>query len=150
APAQEGRAEAGAPAQAPAAPQPSPQASAASASASVGEAPAPHQPGAAPVGLPHASPSARKVARELGVPLAEVKGSGPKGRITLEDVQGFTKAVMAGSAQTQAQAAKAPAGGGGGGGGAGLDLPPWPKVDFARFGPVERKDLSRIKKISGA
>jgi pyruvate dehydrogenase E2 component (dihydrolipoamide acetyltransferase) len=110
-------------------------------------APAPHHPGAAPVGLPHASPSVRKFARELGVPLAEVKGTGPKGRITQEDVQSFTKAVMAGTASTQAQAAKAPAGGGGG---AGLDLLPWPKVDFTKFGPVERKDLSRIKKISGA
>ncbi len=115
-------------------------------------APAPvaaHNPTVAPTGaLPHASPSVRKFARELGVPLAEVKGSGPKGRITQDDVQGFTKSVMSGAVQTKAQAAKAPAGGGGGG--AGLDLLPWPKVDFAKFGPVERKDLSRIKKISGA
>ncbi|MGP1517439.1 MAG: dihydrolipoyllysine-residue acetyltransferase [Ottowia sp.] len=96
-----------------------------------------------PQGLPHASPSVRKFARELGVPLAEVKGSGPKGRITQEDVQKFTQAVMSGSLQTQAQAARAPAGGG-----AGLDLLPWPKVDFAKFGPVESKPLSRIKKIS--
>ncbi len=106
-----------------------------------------HEP-ATPTGqLPHASPSVRKFARELGVPLAEVKGSGPKGRITLDDVQGFTKAVMAGDARTQAQAAKAPAASGGG---AGMDLLPWPKVDFTKFGPVERKDMSRIKKISGA
>ena len=96
-----------------------------------------------PQGLPHASPSVRKFARELGVPLAEVKGSGPKGRITQEDVQKFTQAVMSGSLQTQAQAARAPAGGS-----AGLDLLPWPKVDFAKFGPVESKPLSRIKKIS--
>ena len=103
------------------------------------------------VGLPHASPSVRKFARELGVPLDEVKGSGPKGRITQEDVQAFTKSVMAGAAQTKAQAAKAPAGGGvGGADGAALGLLPWPKVDFAKFGPIERKDLSRIKKISGA
>ena len=95
------------------------------------------------MGLPHASPSIRKFARELGVPLAEVKGSGPKGRITQHDVQAFTKAVMAGDVRTQAQAAKAPAGGG-----AGLDLLPWPKVDFAKFGPIESKPLSRIKKIS--
>ncbi|ABM95083.1 dihydrolipoyllysine-residue acetyltransferase [Methylibium petroleiphilum] len=95
--------------------------------------------------LPHASPSVRRFARELGVPLAEVKGSGLKGRITLEDVQGFVKGVMSGETRT-AQAAKAPAAGGG----AGLDLLPWPKVDFAKFGAVERKDLSRIKKISGA
>jgi len=111
-----------------------------------------HEPAAqSPTGLPHASPSVRKFARELGVPLAELKGSGPKGRITLEDVQGFTKAVMAGDTRTQAQAAKAPAPAAAGGGtGAGLDLLPWPKVDFAKFGPVERQPLARIKKISGA
>jgi pyruvate dehydrogenase E2 component (dihydrolipoamide acetyltransferase) len=107
-----------------------------------------HDPTTAPQGnLPHASPSVRKFARELGVPLAEVKGSGPKGRITQDDVQAFTKSVMDGSVRTQAQAAKAPASSGGG---AGLDLLPWPKVDFTKFGPVERKDMSRIKKISGA
>ena len=107
-----------------------------------------HNPTIAPTSeLPHASPSVRKFARELGVPLDEVKGNGPKGRITQDDVQDFTKAVMAGSAQTKAQAAKAPAGGGDG---AGLNLLPWPKVDFAKFGPVEYKDRSRIKKISGA
>ena len=107
-----------------------------------------HQPGTPTGGLPHASPSVRKFARELGVPLAEVQGSGPKGRISHEDVQAFTQRVMTGSVQTKAQAAKAPAGGGGTG--VGLDLLPWPKVDFTKFGPVERKDLSRIKKISGA
>ncbi|MBI3101231.1 MAG: dihydrolipoyllysine-residue acetyltransferase [Burkholderiales bacterium] len=107
-----------------------------------------HQPGTPTGGLPHASPSVRKFARELGVPLAEVQGSGPKGRISHEDVQAFTQRVMAGSVQTKAQAAKAPAGGGGTG--VGLDLLPWPKVDFTKFGLVERKDLSRIKKISGA
>ena len=108
-----------------------------------------HQPGSATLGLPHASPSVRKFARELGVPLEEVKGSGPKGRITQDDIQNFTKQVMSGAAQTKAQAAKAPAPAAGGSG-VGLDLLPWPKVDFAKFGPVERKDLSRIKKISGA
>ncbi|MBI5277908.1 MAG: dihydrolipoyllysine-residue acetyltransferase [Burkholderiales bacterium] len=105
-----------------------------------------HEPSAPTGNLPHASPSVRKFARELGVPLEEVKGSGPKGRITQEDVQSFTKAVMSGAAQTKAAAAKAPAGGGG----EALGLIPWPKVDFAKFGPVERKDLGRIKKISGA
>ncbi|GAA6118708.1 dihydrolipoyllysine-residue acetyltransferase [Acidovorax sp. FG27] len=128
------------------APAPAPAAAPAQASAA---APAPHAPGAAPVGLPHASPSVRKFARELGVPLEELKGTGPKGRITQDDVQAFTKQVMAGSVQTKAQAAKAPAGGGGGSG-VGTDLLPWPKVDFAKFGAIERKDLSRIKKISGA
>ncbi|ALV05827.1 dihydrolipoyllysine-residue acetyltransferase [Roseateles depolymerans] len=107
----------------------------------------PHEPTAPKGQLPHASPSIRKLARELGVPLEEVKGSGPKGRITESDVQGFVKAVMAGSVQTVAQKAAAPAGGTGG---AFPGLLPWPKVDFEKFGPVERKDLSRIKKISGA
>jgi pyruvate dehydrogenase E2 component (dihydrolipoamide acetyltransferase) len=106
-----------------------------------------HEPAAGSGQLPHASPSVRKFARELGVPLAEVKGSGPKGRITLDDVQGFTKSVMTGDTRTQAQAAKAPTASGEGGG---LDLLPWPKVDFTKFGLVERKDMSRIKKISGA
>jgi pyruvate dehydrogenase E2 component (dihydrolipoamide acetyltransferase) len=112
-----------------------------------------HNPTGAPVGLPHASPSVRKFARELGVPLDEVKGSGPKGRITQDDVQAFTRAVMGGAAQTRAiaaSAAKAPAAGGGVTGGGELNLIPWPKVDFAKFGPIERKELSRIKKISGA
>jgi pyruvate dehydrogenase E2 component (dihydrolipoamide acetyltransferase) len=110
-----------------------------------------HNPSATPaLGLPHASPSVRKFARELGVPLAEVKGSGPKGRITQADIQGFTKSVMAGAIQTLAQAAKAPAAAGSSGGGSELGLIPWPKVDFAKFGPIERKELSRIKKISGA
>lgn len=137
---------------------PAPAAPAAAAAPATASAPAPaaapaasqpaHDPTTAPQGnLPHASPSVRKFARELGVPLAEVKGSGPKGRITQDDVQAFTKSVMDGSVRTQAQAAKAPASSGGG---AGLDLLPWPKVDFTKFGPVERKDISRIKKISGA
>ena len=109
-----------------------------------------HNPTATPaVGLPHASPSVRKFARELGVPLDEVKGSGQKGRITSEDIQKFTQSVMSGATQTKAQAAKAPAQGAGGGGSE-LGLIPWPKVDFAKFGPVERKEMSRIKKISGA
>ena len=106
-----------------------------------------HEPSAPQGNLPHASPSIRKFARELGVPLAEVKGSGPKGRITETDVKSFTQAVMAGAAQTKAQTAIAPAASGGG---EALGLLPWPKVDFAKFGPVERQDMSRIKKISGA
>ena len=108
-----------------------------------------HEPTVAKGALPHASPTIRKLARELGVPLEEVKGSGPKGRITQEDVQGFVKGVMAGNLQTQAQAAKAPAAAAAGGAGL-TGLLPWPKVDFTKFGAVERKDLSRIKKISGA
>ncbi len=132
------------------APAPVAVASAAPAASAVATvAAAPHNPNTAPTGqLPHASPSVRKFARELGVPLAEVKGAGPKGRITLDDVQAFTKSVMAGAVQTLAQAAKAPASSGGSG--AGLDLLPWPKVDFTKFGPIERKEMGRIKKISGA
>jgi pyruvate dehydrogenase E2 component (dihydrolipoamide acetyltransferase) len=141
-----------------AAPAPAPAAApAAAAPASASTATAPAAPAApaspaAPGTLPHASPSIRKLARELGVPLAEVAGSGPKGRITEADVQGFVKRVMAGDVQTAAQKAKAPApapaAAAAGGGIPGLLA--WPQVDFARFGPVERKPLSRIKKISGA
>jgi len=111
-----------------------------------------HDPTTAPTGsLPHASPSVRKFARELGVPLAEVKGAGPKGRITQQDIEAFTKAVMAGDTRTQAQTSKATASGNASGGdGAGLGLIPWPKIDFTKFGPVERKEMGRIKKISGA
>ncbi len=108
-----------------------------------------HEPGAAKGVLPHASPSIRKLARELGVPLDEVKGSGPKSRITAIDVQGFVKGVMAGSVQTRAQSVKAPAAAAAGGG-TFPGLLAWPNVDFTKFGPVERRDLSRIKKISGA
>ena len=107
-----------------------------------------HNPTALAVGVAHASPSVRKFARELGVPLSEVKGSGPKGRITQTDVQQFTASVMAGAVQTLAQAAKAPAAGAGAGGitgGGELNLLPWPKVDFAKFGPIERKEMSRIR-----
>ncbi len=109
-----------------------------------------HAPTTAKAGLPHASPSIRKRARELGVPLAEVAGNGPKGRITEADLQGFVKSVMAGTVVTAAQKARAPAAAAAGGGEAFPGLLAWPKVDFAKFGPVERKDLSRIKKISGA
>jgi len=106
----------------------------------------PHEPGAPAGPLPHASPSVRRFARELGVPLGEVKGSGPKGRITQEDVQAFTKSVMQGAVTTKAAggAAKAP------GGGEALGLLPWPQVDFEKFGPVERADLGRIRKIAAA
>jgi len=111
-----------------------------------------HEPTAPQGHLPHASPSIRKLARELGVPLDEVKGGGPKGRITHDDVHAFVKGVMAGDNQTKAQSAKGGASGGtaAASGGAFPGLLPWPQVDFAKFGAVERKDLSRIKKISGA
>ena len=110
----------------------------------------PHEPTALALQLPHASPSVRKFARTLGVPLAEVKGSGIKGRITEADVQAFTKAVMGGSVQTQAIAAVSKAAPSGGGAGTELGLIPWPKVDFAKFGPTLHKELGRIQKISGA
>ncbi len=108
-----------------------------------------HEPTVVKGTLPHASPSIRKLARELGVPLDEVRGSGPKGRIVQDDVHAFVKGVMGGSVQTQAQAAKAPAPAAAAGGSF-PGLLAWPNVDFTKFGPVERKDLSRIKKISGA
>jgi pyruvate dehydrogenase E2 component (dihydrolipoamide acetyltransferase) len=131
--------------------QAAPNVVASQAAASVPSAPLPaHNPTAAPLGLPHASPSVRKFARELGVPLAELKGSGTKGRITEADVQAFTRAVMGGTVQTAAGAAQNKGSGAGDGAGLGLGLIPWPKVDFAKFGPIERKDLGRIKKISAA
>jgi pyruvate dehydrogenase E2 component (dihydrolipoamide acetyltransferase) len=141
----EGAAEAAAPAPAQAAaPAAAPSSAPASQRTSPTAALPPHEPTTAPTNLPHASPSVRRFARELGVPLSEVKGSGPNGRITHEDVQGFVKGVMSGSVHTGAQKS-APAAG------AGLPgLLPWPQIDFTKFGEIERKDLSRIKKISGA
>ncbi|WP_215406520.1 dihydrolipoyllysine-residue acetyltransferase [Janthinobacterium sp. JC611] len=129
---------AAAPAQAAAAPV------AAVASAPVAAAPAPAAAPAVNGKLAHASPSIRKFARELGVELALVGGSGPKGRITQEDVQNFVKGVMSGAvaAPNAPVAAK-------GGSGVGLDLLPWPSLDFSKFGTTELLPLSRIKKISG-
>ncbi len=92
----------------------------------------------------HASPSVRKFARELGVDLGRVNGSGPKGRIQQEDVQEFVKQALSGGATPAATAGGAITGGGA------LNLLPWPSVDFAKFGPIEARPLSRIKKISGA
>jgi pyruvate dehydrogenase E2 component (dihydrolipoamide acetyltransferase) len=85
-------------------------------------------------GVVHASPAIRRFARELGVDLRGLRGSGPNGRVTREDVQGFVKKAL--------QAPRAETGGFGG-------LPPWPKLDFAQYGAVERRPLSRIKKLSG-
>ena len=90
----------------------------------------------------HASPAVRKYARELGVNVALVKGSGPKGRITQEDVQAFVKGVMSGATPTASTKS--------GGNMGGLDLLPWPTVDFTKFGAIERQPLSRIKKLSAA
>ena len=88
--------------------------------------------------VPHASPAVRLFARELGVDLAQVTGSARAGRISKEDVQGFVKAALAEGGAPRA------------GGGGGLDLIPWPKVDFAKFGAVEGRPLTRIQKLSGA
>ncbi|MFZ6758956.1 dihydrolipoyllysine-residue acetyltransferase [Undibacterium sp. Ji50W] len=118
-------------------------------------APAPVAAAAAPVasaapvatasaGKAHASPSIRKFARELGVDLGRVAGSGQKGRITQEDVQNFVKGIMAGS--TAVSAVSAPAKNGSG---VGLDLLPWPSLDFSKFGATTTSPLSRIKKLSG-
>jgi len=104
-------------------------------------APVPLEPTEAVQAKPHASPSVRKFARELGVDLAKVRGTGPKGRILHSDVQAFVKGVMA----ERAAAPPAPPARG-----VGLDILPWPEVDFAKFGPVETKPLSRIRRISGA
>lgn len=90
-------------------------------------------------GTSHASPSVRKYARELGVDVNQVKGTGPKGRITQEDVQKFVKSVMSGQSSVGATSQ-----------GSGLNLLPWPKVDFSKFGSTTRQPLSRIKKISAA
>ncbi len=120
------------PVAAPAAPAPAPAAPVAAAPASAANSKA------------HASPSIRKFARELGVDLGKVAGSGPKGRITQEDVQNYVKGVMAAGPVTAAAAAPVKAGGG-----AGLDLLPWPSLDFSKFGTTTLQPLSRIKKISG-
>ena len=128
---------------------PAPAASAASAAPAATAPAATPTPVAAPAAAsgakPHASPSIRKFARELGVDLAQVRGSGPKGRITQEDVQGYVKGVIAGGAAAAPAAATAAKGAGGGG----LDLLPWPSLDFSKFGATELQPLSRIKKISG-
>jgi len=142
-------ADAKAPSPAPPAPAAAPPRAAAAAPAPAAAAPSkPAQGSAAPAPVDsaafkaaHASPSVRKFARELGVDLARVTGSAAKGRILQEDVQKFVKQVMSGGA---------PAAGAAAGGGGSLNLLPWPTVDFAKFGPVEARPLSRIKKISGA
>ena len=142
---------AAAPAPAPvAAPAPASVPAAAPAAASAPESrthPVPAELHAAdPVVKPHASPSVRQFARELGVDLTRVRGTGPKQRILHEDVRGFVKAVVA---QAAAPAPAVPAASAGAAVG-GLSVLPWPKVDFARFGPVETRPLSRIRRISGA
>ena len=128
-----------------AAPAPAPTPAPAAAPAPATAQPAPAAPVASPAAAineasfskAHAGPSTRKLARELGVDLGSVKGSGAKGRITADDVKAFVKGALQKGV------------GGGASLGGGLDLLPWPKVDFSKFGEVEVKELSRIKKISG-
>ncbi|HEY1069410.1 MAG TPA: dihydrolipoyllysine-residue acetyltransferase [Thermomonas sp.] len=96
-----------------------------------------------PAKVPYASPAVRLFARELGVDLGQVAGSERGGRISKEDVQKFVKAALAGGMSAPVAVA-------GGGGGGGLNLIPWPKVDFAKFGAIETRPLTRIQKISGA
>jgi len=103
-------------------------------------APAPAVPAVADSTSAHASPSVRRLAREFGVDLGRVKGSGPKERILREDVQAYVKATLSGPQGS----------GGAAGGGLAFSLPPLTPVDFSRFGPVEARPLSRIRKLSGA
>src|SRR2546430_1779054 len=105
-------------------------------------APAPREPHDETRAKPHASPSVRKFARELGVDLTQVQGSGPKGRILHADVRAFVKGALSATARAGLRP-------GGGQTGAPFNLPAWPEVDFAKFGPVESKPLSRIQKLSG-
>ena len=154
-----GAAAAPAPAKAVAAPAPAPQAAAKAASAAPEKVSGPlpqslspreREASSAPdgaedrieagFGKSHASPSVRRFARELGVDLTRVKGSGPKDRIVMEDVQGYVKAELA---RPRGEAA-------GAGGGLGFNLPPMQPVDFSKFGPVTTQPLSRIKKLSGS
>jgi pyruvate dehydrogenase E2 component (dihydrolipoamide acetyltransferase) len=120
------------PAPAAAVPQPVPAAAAA-------PRPVPREPREETTTKPHASPSVRKFARELGVNLSQVQGSGPKGRILHTDVQGFVKGALSGKAVSSVKS----------GGTLPFNLPAWPEVDFAKFGPVESKPLPRIQKLSG-
>ncbi|MCX7160263.1 MAG: dihydrolipoyllysine-residue acetyltransferase [Proteobacteria bacterium] len=103
--------------------------------------PVPLEPQDLSLSKPHASPSIRMFARELGVDLSKVKGTGLKGRVTREDVQAFVKGALAAAKPVSASAS---------GGGLPFNLPELPNIDFAKFGPVETRALSRIKKISGA
>ncbi|MBK1680691.1 2-oxo acid dehydrogenase subunit E2 [Rhodocyclus tenuis] len=112
-------------------------------SAATAIAPPPVEAAAAPVAT-HASPSVRKLARELGVDLTRVPASGPKGRILADDVTAWVKSALQAPAAAET-GSPAPAAGG-----AGLTLAPWPQVDFAKYGPVDSVPLSRIKKMSGA
>ncbi|WP_454902469.1 pyruvate dehydrogenase complex dihydrolipoyllysine-residue acetyltransferase [Aggregatibacter sp.] len=101
----------------------------------------------ASAGYAHATPVIRRLAREFGVNLDKVKGTGRKGRIVKEDIQAYVKTAVKAFETSTVSAAAA---GNGVANGAGLGLLPWPKVDFSKFGEVEEVELSRINKISGA
>jgi pyruvate dehydrogenase E2 component (dihydrolipoamide acetyltransferase) len=127
------------------APQPAPSVSSNGASATAPALTAASAAATAPPSGPvHASPTIRRFARELGVDLGRVRGSGPNGRITRDDVQGYVKTALVSPATLGAPGVHA-----GTVSGFGLGLPPWPSVDFAKYGPVERIALTRIQRISG-
>jgi pyruvate dehydrogenase E2 component (dihydrolipoamide acetyltransferase) len=124
---------------APAAPQPVAAVPQPVPAAATAPRPVPREPREETTTKPHASPSVRKFARELGVDLAQVQGSGPKGRILHTDVQAFVKGALSGKTVSSVKSGAALP----------FDLPAWPEVDFAKFGPIESKPLSRIQKLSG-
>jgi pyruvate dehydrogenase E2 component (dihydrolipoamide acetyltransferase) len=124
-------------------PRPAAAAPSVSPATSVTARPVPREPREEASAKPHASPSVRKFARELGVDLGRVQGSGPKGRILPTDVQAFVKGALSKAP------ALASAGSAKGGGALPFNLPAWPEVDFAKFGPIEQKPLPRIQKLSG-
>ncbi len=130
-----------APPPAPIPPRPAPEMTAPPSAAALTQ-PAPSPLRANDIGrLPHASPSVRRFARELGVELSRVTGTGPNARILHSDLQAYVKAALAQPAGQAEPAAGAPSS---------LQLLPWPQIDFSTFGPVERQPLSRIRKISAA
>jgi pyruvate dehydrogenase E2 component (dihydrolipoamide acetyltransferase) len=128
-----------APAPAPGAPQPAVAVPQPVPAAATAPRPVPREPREETTTKPHASPSVRKFARELGVDLTQVQGGGPKGRILHTDVQAFVKGALSGKTVSSAKS----------GGALPFNLPAWPEVDFAKFGPIESKPLSRIQKLSG-
>jgi len=127
------------PTPAPAAPQPVPAIPQPVPAAATAPRPVPREPREETTTKPHASPSVRKFARELGVDLTQVQGSGPKGRILHTDVQAFVKGALSGKTVSSVKSGAALP----------FNLPAWPEVDFAKFGPIESKPLSRIQKLSG-
>jgi pyruvate dehydrogenase E2 component (dihydrolipoamide acetyltransferase) len=136
----EGSGGAPAPAAKPTAPQPAVATPQPIPAAAATPRPVPREPREETTTKPHASPSVRKFARELGVELSQVQGSGPKSRILHADVQAFVKGALSGKTVSSAKS---------GGGTLPFNLPAWPEVDFAKFGPIESKPLPRIQKLSG-